>query len=222
MKWTTGLAGIVVMMGGLSADAVEIRGQYLEARTCDVYTGPCFANAEMTLAGKKAVMAWKVDDGGWQGVDLEGLSVVVIVRANDTIGDDGVFGERFTSSEAVVLIDEDASEEQEAALLAFAHESASKYMQDVKKVVRTPIEFSNDHHTMEGVLKAGRIAEIRTRKLTDFDCICTNEQVFYQPLADVMHFTPAYSLTQSYQGKDLGSRWTYNNSRSSFLAVFRR
>ena len=38
-----------------------------------MWTGPCFANAEMGLAGKEAVMAWKVDQGSWNDVKLDGL-----------------------------------------------------------------------------------------------------------------------------------------------------
>ena len=47
----------------LPAGAGEISGSYLETRTCQVYTGPCFANAETALAGREALMAWKIDEG---------------------------------------------------------------------------------------------------------------------------------------------------------------
>ena len=46
-----------------SRHAAGITGKYVEARTCDVWTGPCFANAEMNLGGKHAVLGWKVDKG---------------------------------------------------------------------------------------------------------------------------------------------------------------
>src|SRR5206468_4908959 len=68
------------------ASAAELTGKYVEARTCDVYTAPCFANAEMNLAGKHAVMGWRVDQGAVDGVKLDGLSVVAVVAASDTLG----------------------------------------------------------------------------------------------------------------------------------------
>ena len=37
-----------------------ISGDYLEVRSCDVYTGPCFANAEMNLTGKEGMLLWSV------------------------------------------------------------------------------------------------------------------------------------------------------------------
>src|SRR5258708_5845621 len=50
--------------------ADEISGNYLETRTCDVYTGPCFANAQVGLTGQQAIMAWSVESGSHEGVDL--------------------------------------------------------------------------------------------------------------------------------------------------------
>jgi hypothetical protein len=33
--------------------AKEVSGEYIEARTCDVYTGPCFANGEVGISSVK-------------------------------------------------------------------------------------------------------------------------------------------------------------------------
>ncbi len=216
----TALAALVCSTVGVAA---EIRGQYIESRTCDVYTGPCFANAEMGLAGKEAVMAWKVEEGGWNGASLDGLSVALVVKAESTLGDTGVFVQDPGHIESVILVDEQATDEQAEALVAFVKEAAAKYTGDVKQVARTAIEMENDYYAMEGTLKAGKIASIETRKLAKGDCICTNEQIFYQPLVDdLQQATPAYSLTQSYQGKDLNAKWESNNTRSAFLATFRK
>ena len=46
----------------------EISGEYLEARSCDVFTGPCFANGDIGLNGREAVMAWKVDAGKFKSL----------------------------------------------------------------------------------------------------------------------------------------------------------
>src|SRR3954447_12087071 len=67
--------------------APEISGGYLEVRSCDVYTGPCFANGEMGLAGKEAVMVWSISQGSWNGVALDGLNVIAVVKTDGTMGD---------------------------------------------------------------------------------------------------------------------------------------
>src|SRR5580700_4790079 len=103
-----------------SVQAAEISGEYLEARSCDVYTGPCFANSQTGLAGREALMAWKVDDGQWNGVQLCGLSVAVVLNAESTLGEDGVFPMTAGEIKSVILVDQKASKEQQAALIDFA------------------------------------------------------------------------------------------------------
>ena len=63
----TALPLVLTLAMAANLQAANISGEYLEARTCNVYTGPCFANAEMGLAGKEALMAWKIDKGQWKG-----------------------------------------------------------------------------------------------------------------------------------------------------------
>src|SRR5258705_6945199 len=65
----------------------SISGDYLEVRSCDVFTGYCFANGEMNLAGKEGMMVWTVGEGSWNGTSLNGLSVIAVVRADGTLGD---------------------------------------------------------------------------------------------------------------------------------------
>ncbi len=222
MRKAITLAVIAILAGASAGVAAEIRGQYLESRACDVYTGPCFANAEMALDGKRAVMAWKVEEGGWNGQSLTGLSVALIVASEGTLGDDGVFAQDVGHVRSVVLVDDQASDDQADALVAFVKSAAAEYTGDVQAVQRTKIEMENDYYAMKGSFKAGRIAEIQTRKLTDHDCVCTNETTFYQPLTDVQQAMPAYSLKHAFTGQGLDGKWELNNSRSAFLATFRR
>src|SRR5579872_5310104 len=91
MKLFKGACASLFFSAGLTLAAGlpshTISGNYMEARTADVYTGPCFANAETGVVGELAVMGWKVAQGSWDGVDLSGLSVVGVVRAKSTLGD---------------------------------------------------------------------------------------------------------------------------------------
>ena len=205
-----------------SVSAAQIRGEYLEARTCDVYTGPCFANAEMDLAGKEALMAWKVETGSWKGVTLDGLGVAVVLSAERTLGFDGVFAMKAGAIRSVVLVDERADAGQRKALVAFAKDSAGALARNVVRVQTVPFELTNDHITGRGLFQAGKVARIETRGLKAGDCVCTNEIVYYQPLTKVKDFSPAYSKTVSFQGQGLNNRWTSHALRSAFLATFRR
>ncbi|HZT81410.1 MAG TPA: DUF1326 domain-containing protein, partial [Gemmataceae bacterium] len=105
----------VTLAAAAPASAAGITGKYLEARTCDVYTGPCFANAEMNLTGKHAILAWKVEKGSVGDARLDGLSVVALVQASDTLG-----LEQKGPAKAVLIVDSRASAAQKAALVRLA------------------------------------------------------------------------------------------------------
>src|SRR5271166_3003591 len=95
----------------------SVRGEYIEARTADVYTGPCFANSEVGLTGDLAVMGWKIEKGSFQGVNLDGLAVMGVLRASGTLGD---VTQSVYPVKSVIVIDEHANAEQRIALKKFA------------------------------------------------------------------------------------------------------
>ncbi len=203
----------------LGADKPQISGQYLEARTADVYTGPCFANSEVNLAGQEAVLAWRIERGSWQGTALDGLAVVAVVRASSTLGD--VYSNPLPAK-AVVIMDERATEAQRAALQNFAHAQAGALLDNVLAVEVAPIRFTMDEsrHGYAAV-EAGNLARISTRAIGSLDSICHNEEVYYPPLAaNLNHAMPAVATRSNYRGNHLGVNWDEANRRSAFLGSF--
>ena len=72
------------LAGAAPSERARIEGDYMESRNADVFTGPCFANAQVFITGNQAVMAWKVNKGQWNGVDLSGLVVAAALRGTTT------------------------------------------------------------------------------------------------------------------------------------------
>src|SRR5258708_36326282 len=204
------------------ADVPEthVRGEYIEARTADVYTGPCFANSEVGLTGDLAVMGWKIEKGSWQGVNLDGLSVMGVIHASNTLGD---VSASVYPVKAVLIVDERAGAEQRLALKSFAQKMGGGLLADVARVEYQPIEFSaqdGNIHTMQAVMKAGPLAELETRAADAGDQICHNETTYYAPLTKVDHAMAAYTVANDYNGKGLGTVWNYTGNRGSFLGTF--
>lgn len=214
------LSLVVLGLGGsVQVQAADdVSGFYLETRTCQVYTGPCFANAESALAGKDAVMAWNIESGKHAGVDLTGLSVVVCMTGSDTLGHGGVNDPKTLKS--TVILDEKATSEQRDALLSFAKEHAGRAGKEVVRVDTAPIEMSLDLATLNGNLQAGKMVKLGTRKAVKTDCICTNEVAFYPPLAKVQNFAAGVSTEAEYKGRGLGTTWSTPGSRSAYMATF--
>jgi hypothetical protein len=165
-------------------------------------------------------MAWSIDQGSFQGVDLSGLKVVVAIRSADTLGFGVGLKVRHELSKSVILLDARATGDQLAALEKFAREKAGATLGEVQRIAVMPIDMQLDHIDMVAKLKAGTEVAMETRKLAKTDCVCTNEQIYYPPLIDVENAEPAYTMESSFQGRGLGSKWDHNRSRSSFLATF--
>jgi hypothetical protein len=201
-----------------AASASEIRGHYLEARTCQIYTGPCFANAEVGLAGKDAVMAWHVQQGSHEGVDLSGLSVVVALGAEHTLGFLGI--EDGGNVKSVVYLDERASAKQQVALLSFARQHAGRAGDNVVRVTTAPISMSLSELELAGKLDVGDDVKLVTRKARPEDCICSNETAYYPPLANVKNFAAGVTTVGEFNGRGLGTRWSTPDARSAYMATF--
>jgi hypothetical protein len=210
----------IALLLATSANAEAPRGDYLESRTCDVYTGPCFANGQIGLAGREAILAWSIDQGSYRGVDLAGLKVGMAIRAADTLGFGGGLVIHPDPIRSVILVDEQANPAQREALAEFAREKAGRLSGDVTRIDAVPITMAVDHVEMVGQLKAGELAEIETRKLGRGDCHCSNEIVFYPPLTPVENFEPAFTVVGGFRGRGLGGKWEAPLTRSAFLATF--
>src|SRR5207302_7696196 len=126
MRYRVPVSALVAVLGvSLSAAAQQISGDYLETRSADVYTGPCFANGEVNLAGDEAILAWHINQGSWQGQNLAGLNVVAAVKASATLGDPFAQAGPVRS---VLIVDEHASAAQRLALIEFARHMAGAVM----------------------------------------------------------------------------------------------
>jgi len=223
LPWSRLAVAIAVLVGGASlvqniCQAGDLRGTYLETRTCQVYTGPCFANSEIALTGKDAIMAWSIESGHHAGVDVSGLNVVLVLTADATLGFKGVNDARDVRS--VVLVDTRANAAQRDALVGFARQQAGKAGETVVRVESTPIKMSLDVQTLTGSLVAGKEVKLVTRKAVPTDCICTNEVAYYPPLTHLENFVAGVSTEAEFKGRGLGSRWSMPNSRSAYMGLF--
>ena len=200
----------------------QISGQYLESRTADVYTGPCFANSEVNLTGHEAVLAWRIDKGSWGNVPLDGLAVVAVVRASATLGDPYA---NPLPAKTVFIVDARAREAQRAALVSFAQAQTAGLLADVVAIESAPIRFAVDVSGRHGyvTLEAGNLVRVSTRAISSADHLCHNEEVYYPPLAaNLKHAMPAVATQSAYRGNHLGVNWNDSGRRGAFVGTFSR
>jgi hypothetical protein len=135
----------LVLVGSSVAGAAGIRGDYREARTADVFTGPCICNAEVFIYGSQAVMAWEVTEGSFQGVDLSGLGIAAAVQGSTTFSEDDP-----NHARAVLIVDEKADSQQRDALVAMARSLAGSRLSHVIAVKSARISLKIEPRVMAG------------------------------------------------------------------------
>ena len=231
-KTLAAVCGVLAVVGVNPAGAAGIRGEYVEARTNDVFTGPCFSNAEVFITGHQAVMAWKVTDGSYDGVDLKGFTVAAAVKGTSTFDAD-----QPGKAEVVLIVDKQATPKQRDALIAMAKNLGGDRMKNVVAVKTVALTMMLEHadeatpspeaHNGHVMPKSPRaffwvpgLAEISTRPLNEGDHKCGNEVVAYPPLSKGVEVQPAYTLSNSFKGKELNTRWNDPNARSSLVGRF--
>src|SRR6516225_5902260 len=121
MNWSSvfqsGVFAAALAFLGVVAAQAKVNGDYVESHSADVYTGQCFANGEVGLSGDQAILAWHIRSGSWDGVKLDGFSVVAAVKANATLGDP--YADPYPAK-SVLIIDQRANAQEREALAAFA------------------------------------------------------------------------------------------------------
>ncbi len=230
-KSLAAFCGAMVLVSGGIAGAAGIHGDYVEARTADVFTGPCFSNAEIFIYGNHALMAWKVTEGSFEGVDLGGLSVAAAVKGTTTFSED-----KADQAHAVLIVDDRADSRQREALVNLARSLGGKRLANIVdvKTSRISLKIEAHHATAVDPAHAGHemphaprasfwaagLAQIVTRPLDEGDHFCGNEVVAYAPLSRGVEVLPAYTLGNQFKGAGLGGNWNDPNCRSSFVGHF--
>lgn len=199
-----------------SAVADGVRGEYLEARNADVWTGPCFANGEMNIVGNKATLAWKVTGGEFRGVALDGLCIVAVVYGDNTFGLDTPVKTR-----TLFLVDAKATSEQREALVAMARDLAGETIQAVVGIESTPITMATGLCDGKGCAKLNAgLVTIATRCMHSGDRICGHEDLFYPTLAKVNGAYAAYAKEHTFRGRHFNETFSHGNARSAVLGAF--
>src|SRR5262252_8168764 len=191
-----------------------VSGQYVEARTAEVFTGGCVMGSEAETMGKQAVLAWKVDRGSVNGVSLDGLSVVAALAGDKNLGLHEIGGDKAVVKSAL-YVDERANPAQRIALVALAHD-LTKSIGTIVSVTPAPIQFADGGHAIH-VATSNVALDVDKEMSHDPSC---GAQLWFHPLASVDQAEMAVANQNSFSGSMLGTKWSDPNKRSAFYGTF--
>ena len=212
------LGALVLSASGLAAARGSIQGDYVEARTAEIFAGGCIMNSEAETAGRQAVLAWHITSGSFDGVRLDGRSVVAAVAGDRNLGMREMGGEAPQVVRAVLTVDPAATDAERRALVELARELSRGLMTDVVRVDVAPIRFDTT---------ADRI-DVSTPGVVT---LSVNKEMVHDPSCGAMQWFKPFSsgLTQSamgttdahaFSGTGLGTKWSAPNKRSAFWGRF--
>src|SRR6202049_2762230 len=194
-----GVGPVSVAAGGKAT----VTGQYVEARTAEIFTGGCIMGSEAETMGKQAVLAWKVDRGSFNGISLDGLSVVAAVAGDRNRGIQEIGGGK-ANIRSSVFVDDRANAAQRIALVAMATELSNGTVGTVISVSSTPVQFTDQDHAVH--VAAGQVA-LDVNKHVPHDPSCGAMQWFH-PLSSMSDSEIGVAEQHSFTGTGLGTKWS--------------
>ena len=207
-----GLAASPLLAGGRGS----VSGQYVEARTAEVFTGGCIMNSEAETRGKQAVLAWKVDQGSFNGVSLDGLSVVAAVAGDRNLGIVEMGGGKATTKSAV-YVDERANPAQRMALVAMAQRAVEGRGRH-DRAGDAGADSASPTEGQEISVATGPVT-LEVNKVMTHDPSCGAMQ-WYHPLSSVSDATLGVADQNAFAGTSLGTKWSDPDKRSAFFGRF--
>jgi hypothetical protein len=219
MKLALTVAALIVTAGSLSAgEKARVSGEYVEARTAEVFAGGCIMNSEAETMGRQAIMAWKITSGSLDGVVLDGLTVAAAVAGDRNLGMREMGGEEPTAVKAVITVDPRASAAQRTALVRLVRELSRGLITEVVRVDTAPIKFATSQNYVE-VSVPDQGIQLTVNKEMKHDPSCGAMQ-WFKPFTVLSQSAMGVAEVHSFSGQGLGTKWSAPDKRSAFFGTF--
>ncbi len=189
-----------------------VQGDYIEARSASVYAGPCHYSDEAVTAGDTAILAWRFKSGAWDGVSLDGLSAVAVLKADKNLGGDT------QSRRAVLYLDNRATAPQTAALRSLFAQKYGATLGRIVAVKAAATEVSNNG--LDYRVRAGETVHLDVNR---YPCKhCTQDaQLWYQPFVEAGNVIVGKTTRTAYRDGALGATWdNRQEANSAFVGSF--
>lgn len=202
---------------GAGASGARITGEYVEARTAEVFAGGCIMNSEAETMGRQAIMAWRITSGSFEGVALDGLTVAAAVAGDRNLGMREMGGEEPTAVKAIITVDPRATPAQRDALVRFVRAMSRGLITQVVRVDTAPIKFAISQHYVE--VSVPESMQLTVNKEMKHDPSCGAMQ-WFKPFSTLEQSAMGVAEAHSFSGQGLGTKWSAPDKRSAFYGTF--
>ena len=218
MKLALGLAAALALSAAVAAaEKGRITGEYVEARTAEVFAGGCIMNSEAETLGRQAVMAWRITSGVLDGVTLDGLTVAAAVAGDRNLGMREMGGEEPTAVKAIITVDPRANGAQRDALVTLARGLSKGLITHVVRVDVAPIRFASSPNHVEVSVPNSLLLTVNKEMKHDPSC---GAMQWFKPFTTLADAAMGVAEEHSFEGQGLNTKWSAPNKRSAFFGTF--
>jgi hypothetical protein len=216
------IALTVAMASALSVglagdDKGRITGEYVEARTAEVFAGGCIMNSEAETMGRQALMAWRITSGVYDGVTLDGLTVAAAVAGDRNLGMREMGGEEPTAVKAIITVDPRANAAQRDALVKLVRELSKGLITHVVRVDVAPVRFATSQNYVEVSVPDTMMLTVNKEMKHDPSC---GAMQWFKPFTALADAAMGVAEEHSFDGNGLNTKWSAPNKRSAFFGTF--
>ncbi|MFP6633029.1 MAG: DUF1326 domain-containing protein [Planctomycetota bacterium] len=199
---------IEIQSESTTAGLRKVPGLGLSAKT--------FANR--TAGAHRSILFWNIARGSWNGQSLDSLKIVIVIESH------GVPGSPLEGAmKAAIYIDEKATTEKAAALLDLARELAPRYLKNVKRIRKAPIQFVKKDHALRLSIRNHLAVDIETHQHDSAaicEAVCGKDPQPGKPLSRHVKSEKALGQKSLYKAEDLDVRWSSTTSQSCLFGQF--
>ena len=218
MKVALTVAMALAMSVGLAADDKgRITGEYVEARTAEVFAGGCIMNSEAETMGRQALMAWRITSGVYDGVTLDGLTVAAAVAGDRNLGMREMGGEEPTAVKAIITVDPRANAAQRDALVKLVRELSKGLITHVVRIDVAPVRFATSQNYVEVSVPDTMMLTVNKQMKHDPSC---GAMQWFKPFTTLADAAMGVAEEHSFDGNGLNTKWSAPNKRSAFFGTF--
>jgi len=200
---------------GLNAGAeppVAIAGDYVEARSNEIYTCGCIFSGEQLLSGREAILAWDIKEGAFNGVKLAGTKVVAVIAGQ------GNLDMQENSRRSILYVDTRDSDAQQGVLNLFSRRYG-KVLGEILAVRSVPISFR-----MDGDKATVKLADtsLALRKAVLPKDAHPGSSLWYSPFVPMTEKELAARLSYEFSGEGFRHQWrvTYPPYITGYVGKF--
>jgi hypothetical protein len=204
MRYSCGC--LTILLAGLVAFAQqpkEVRGDYLETRSNQVYGCYCEWSGQAITAGREAILGWAIGTGEYMGVDLTGVKVAAVIVGQSSLS--ATTGPRRN----VLFFDPNSPKGQQQAAQALLAKEYGDLLGETIAVHVAPVELQGNSDEVH--LIAGDFVSVFMRKARLPEDAMKGAKLWYDPFIELTESTLATTLDSRYAGPDFDLTWDDTN-----------